>query len=300
MSVSGTCFVAVRRGKRNSGRRSGLGEFFRKFNGLRARTTPYKYDLPTFVQSYEAGAGRICFAQVILVADTGLRRCLRILSDTHGETILTPDHSVLVDGGELVAAARLRVGDTLIVRGSMLAAPGPMRRGRRRRIVVEGLRYYSGGWLKTVPDYRGEVVYEYRRQHRAVLVVEAQMNNVSYDEYVSRLKHDPSARYFRTVPRGYVVHHLDEDPMNDAPENLEVLSKLEHDRKHADVANFNVDYIGRSTVQHIESAGDHQTFDILMADPCTNFSMNEGIIVQSATRAIRRRRRVMAIELCSA
>lgn len=88
--------------------------------------------------------------------------------------------------------------------------------------------------------------------------------------------------------------------MNDAPENLEVLSKLEHDRKHADIANFNVDYIRRSAVQHIESAGDHQTFNIMMANPCTNFSVNGGIIVQSATPIIRRRRRAIAMELCPA
>ena len=36
------------------------------------------------------------------------------------------------------------------------------------------------------------------------------------------------------IPRGMVVHHIDRDPLNDSPENLQCMSRADHMREHAD------------------------------------------------------------------
>lgn len=36
------------------------------------------------------------------------------------------------------------------------------------------------------------------------------------------------------VPKGYVIHHVDGNPMNDVVENLEIVSRAEHIRIHFD------------------------------------------------------------------
>lgn len=37
----------------------------------------------------------------------------------------------------------------------------------------------------------------------------------------------------RPVPRGYTIHHRDRDPLNDAPENLQALTRADHAKEHA-------------------------------------------------------------------
>ena len=36
------------------------------------------------------------------------------------------------------------------------------------------------------------------------------------------------------IPRGFVVHHIDRDPLNDSPENLEAMSRADHMKEHRD------------------------------------------------------------------
>jgi hypothetical protein len=36
----------------------------------------------------------------------------------------------------------------------------------------------------------------------------------------------------KRLPRGYVVHHIDRDALNDAPNNLVALTRAEHAREH--------------------------------------------------------------------
>ena len=38
----------------------------------------------------------------------------------------------------------------------------------------------------------------------------------------------------RAVPRGFVIHHVDGNPLNDDPANLACLTRAEHVRVHAD------------------------------------------------------------------
>ena len=37
----------------------------------------------------------------------------------------------------------------------------------------------------------------------------------------------------RSVPRGRLIHHIDEDPSNDAPANLQLVTRAEHAKIHA-------------------------------------------------------------------
>lgn len=161
----------------------------------------------------------------------------------------------------------------------MLPEPADARAGRKRRVAVEGLKYYSSGWAREVVDLRAQVIYSYRRQHRAVLTVEANLNGLSYHDYVRQLKTNPAARGLKALEAGYVVHHRDENPKNDTLENLQVMTKAEHDRHHTDETNFNVQYTAIARVRSIEALEPADTYDVQMADPANNLVVNDGPIV---------------------
>ena len=68
---------------------------------------------------------------------------------------------------------------------------------------------------------------------------------------------------------GLEVHHRDEDPMNDALDNLEVLTFAEHiaEHTHEKQKNFGDVLATEATITSVEYHGKEMTCDIVMADP---------------------------------
>lgn len=284
--LSGDTVMLYRRGKRNSGREITLADLYRKFNALPASTRGWDTDVPTYLHSHDAETGEVYYNRAVSVIDAGVKPVLLLTTEGGRQLKLTADHPVLTEEG-YVRADALRGGDQIIVRGDMKPRASPVPRlGRKPRVTVEGLRYYASGWRKDVGCHDTGAVYTYRRQHRARLVVEAQMNGMSYRAYVQALKTDPGAANLRTLPEGLVVHHIDENPMNDAPGNLQVLLKVDHDRLHTDEGNFNVEYTTHDRVLSVEFAGDEQTYDIQMAAPCNNFATADGLLVHNTGKSL--------------
>lgn len=282
--LDGSNVLNVRRGKRNSGRPIRLDEFYAKFNGIPVRRNRrYAEDLPAFVHSFEPDTQRVFYNQVLSITEAGVRPRLRLLTETGEKAIVTPDHPILLEEGQFVAAEDLQPSSRLLVRGTMRPRPHERKQGRKSRVLVEeGLTFYSSGWRKEIYDPEIDRVYSYKRQHRAVLVMEAEMNSLTYADYLHRLNTDPGSSGLLTVPSGYVVHYKDHDPTNDTLSNLEVIRKTEHDRDHNDQTKFNVEYTRVAVVDHIEPLGHEMTYDVRMAEPAQNLVINERIIVLGA------------------
>lgn len=41
-----------------------------------------------------------------------------------------------------------------------------------------------------------------------------------------------AAKYIGPIPRGYVVHHIDRNKLNNNVDNLEIMSQEEHEKEH--------------------------------------------------------------------
>ena len=277
--------IGLRRGQHRSGqdRFLPIEVLFEKFSGTYTGRDPWRKKLTTFVQSWRAETGAVVYNRVEGVFDKGVKPCLRVVTRNSGEVILTHDHPVLNSEGVFVRADSLKVGSRVLVRGSMK----PVSSGlsvRRLRVVVEGLKYYGGGWAKTVVCKKCDRTYDYRRQHRARLVVEAHLNGLSYDDFVETLKTDPvKSTTFALLPETVDVHHLDENPLNDTITNLQVLNRDEHFLLHnADtLPHLNVEHTRESMVVEVHDAGMRRTFDLSMDEPAANFVVNDGIIVHN-------------------
>ncbi len=290
--IADDTMVAYRRGERSGSRRLSIGDFHDKFNGVYDYTNrtgaAWQEGLDTYLQSFDAATGKVFYNRVKGVYYKGDKACLRIDTDTAGGITLTYDHPILNSEGVFRPASEFQVGDRITVRGSMAprtADSPPV--VRRERIVVEGLKYYPQGWAKETTDPVSGKTYQYKRTHKARLVLEARMNGLPYDEFVRILCEEQAlAETLTYLEPSQEVHHLDEDPTNDAIENLAVMTKAEHTRLHCDETRFNVEYTAQATIVRIEDAGTRQTYDVSMEQPHCNFVTNDGVIVHNTGKSM--------------
>ena len=283
--LSGETVMSYRRGKRNSSRSITLENLYKNFNGIPTDSRPWDARHDTYLHSFNSEHGSVQYNRIVSVIDSGVKQ-VYCLNTTNGRNLtLTADHPVLTDTG-FRPCRELKEGDTLIVRGSMKPQAGSVRHGRQPRIVVEGLRFYSGGWTKDVICHSSESVYSYKRQHKARLVIEAHLNGMTYDAYVFQLRNEPTALALQTLDKRLMVHHVDENPMNDALDNLIVMEKPEHDALHNDESKFNVNYTDLDQVAYITKGGYEQTYDVQMASPNNNFCTHFDFIVHNTGKSM--------------
>lgn len=287
--MAGDTVVEYRRGRRNSSRELTLREFYYKFNGLavpgasHGRATPWRdVTAPTYLHSIvqdDEGNDYVKYNRVLGVTEAGEKQLCEVgLSD--GTVLrLTDSHPISTPSG-FVPAGEIQIGDQVVMRGSMKPQKGDGRKRRQRGRAIVNLKYHPNGARKETDRYL------YTRVNRAVLVVEATMNDMDYDEYVHALKHNSRlSRTFRYIPKGYVVHHIDEDCTNDSLDNLMILAKDEHDRLHTDETDFNVDYFSYAQVSYVRGSGTEMTYDVQMDAPGNNFAAN-GVFVHNTGKSL--------------
>ncbi len=290
--------ISYKRGKRTTGRSLPIEVFCEKFNGARrvvglgraGAGAAWDPELPTYIQSWNPETGHIVYNEVTSVIATGVKSCIRLVTDKAGEVELTPNHPVLLARGHFCAAGEIKVGERIVVRGSMT----PIASGRRKfinreRVVVEGLKYHPHAWRKVVVDQGTGKRYEYGRTHKARLVLEARMNRVSLDEFIKILKEDQErAEQMVFISPEYDVHHVDEDPSNDSIDNLMIHTHEEHAQLHGaeNAVNFNIEHTTVATVTAVMQLGERRTYDITMTQEIENFVVNDGIIVHNTGKSL--------------
>lgn len=271
--LAGQTTVEYRRGLRTGSRSLTLQELYTRFNGIDVKWRDLT--MPTFLHSLGEN-GVMFYNRVVAVYESGIKALVRV--ELSGERYLraTPDHPILTANG-FVHAGDLASGQSVICRGSMLAQPhgGRDLSARPPRVLVT-TRFHPYGAYKCV-----EGQYEYMRVHRSRLVVEAALNDLSYEEYLHILKHNEGvAAELRYIPTDFEVHHEDEDTLNDDLGNLLVLTKAEHARLHNQRGNFQFDSVRGIFVKAVVAVEEEMTYDVQMESPANNFCAN-GIVVHN-------------------
>lgn len=278
--LSGDTKLRYLRGARKSGRNITLENLYRKFNGYATSSREWVRGTPTYIQSV-ASDGTIFYNTVEGVICSGAKPVIRMSFSDGSYLTMTTDHKVMRENMRFTKAGKLRVGDTVLAKGTMLpVSSGGKQKPQDRRIIT--VKHHPFGSQKRIIDDSG--VYEYRRVHRARLVVEAHMNGLSYGEYVRRLNCNRLEGLSFLEPSNE-VHHIDGCSMHDSLDNLEVLSKEEHSRQHSLLGNFGVDYVKIVSVVSIQDAGVLDTYDIQMRSPDNNFVAN-GIVVHNSGKSL--------------
>ena len=287
--AEGTQVEYLRGNRKSAGNRSlPIEVLYDKFNGLKRHPgADWKSGLETKTQSWDYQTGEVVFNKVRTVIDSGIKECIRIETDTNGHIELTTDHPVLMADGQFREAGQIQVGDKILVRGSMKSPKATEKRVFKKRNTVEGKFYHPYAWSKTTTDLNTGKSYDYVRTYKSRLVVEAHMNDMSYEKFLDILKTDEAqAKTLKFLSNEWDVHHSDEDTKNDVLGNLQIVAHDDHARNHIDRKKFGIEYTAETTVVSVESIGEKRTFDISMADPHNNFIVNEGIIVHNCGKSL--------------
>ncbi|MBX3055706.1 MAG: HNH endonuclease [Anaerolineae bacterium] len=130
---------------------------------------------------------------------TGTQQAVYTVTLDDGSTIkVTPNHKFRLKSGEYVAAEDLRAGDSLHVMTRYKASI---------KDIFEEANSFSQDYVWVNNGRR-----QNQAEHRLIA----------------------SFHYNTAIPSGYVVHHKDFNASNNAPDNLEILSKVAHDALHGE------------------------------------------------------------------
>jgi Intein splicing domain/DnaB-like helicase N terminal domain len=271
-----------------------LDDIVHRFNGGKAGGKIWRRDIPTMIR-YRAEDGYVRLGQVAAAFESGVKPVFRLKTESGKRIKATGEHRFLSNVGWR-RLLELRLGDLVWVAMEKPIAVTP--HVRRRKLYRERDRLHFHPFAARKAARRFSVP-----THR--LVVEAAMNGLSLSDFVRAVRTDPSSVAFRFIdPSVWTVHHRDEDPKNNALENLEVLPRLEHYRLHGQEGGWK--HVTASTrlerVTSVEALGEEMTYDIAMCEEPHNFIAN-GFVVHNSGKStlacrialgqIRQKRRVL-------
>lgn len=185
-----------------------------------------------------------------------------------------PEGTIGADINSFKQLKDLKIGNKILCRANINDVN---KNGRcKKRKNFEGKFYHPYAYKKYTNGY------EYNRISYARIIVDAYLNDILINDFIFILKTDLSkAQTLKFLdPREYEVHHIDFDYTNDSIDNLEILSKEDHQRLHGNEA---IKYFGNRTIKEeiitkIKKIGIEDTYDIIMKDPFHNYVANNMIV----------------------
>lgn len=291
--LSGDTIVTVRRGKRHRGRKYRLEDVFNKVHAANGKGLGGKVwtdkSITTHILCLKDGV--LGFHPMHDVVDSGVKEVFKVTTSSGKEIVATGDHPFLTAGSEALETemytplCALSVGSTVYCRRSEQTKTngGKDHARQARRVTIYSIPFYPHGYRNFV------YARDYRRVHRARLVIEADMNGLSLEEMISILRRDEArAKELKFLPPDMSIHHKDGDCTNDSLDNLEVLTKDKHDFLHGHIdqlqRNFGNLTVVKEEIVSIEAMGMQRVFDIQMLAPYHNFVAN-GFVVHNCGKS---------------
>ncbi len=271
--------VRTKDGRRVNHKGGPIGRLYQRFHGLGQDAEGpawSKGEVEYYAPSIN-DEGRVLQNRIVDVIDSGVKPCYEVTL-RGGETIVaTADHKFFVGDGYL-PLAELRVGSYVFAHRNVKfrsAAPGS-RANRRTYLFV---KHHPIAGTKVVDGK-----YVYKRLAKARAVVEAHLNKVSLEEYVTKLNQG-ALEGLTFMARDMHVHHKDEDIRNDSLDNLVVVNGVAHNREHAKESHNNLRYeVVDDEIVSIRDVGERHVYDVKMEAPFHNVVAN-GIVVHNCGKS---------------
>lgn len=213
--------------------------------------------------------------RIVDVIKSGSKECFRLTTNKGKSIIATGTHKFF-NGKKYVSLKKLSAGDTVYIHNNthFKNYVKPARVGYKEVVV----KYHPSNHRKIVNGY------VYYRVKKCRLVVEADMNGLSYEDYVKVLN-KCNVKTILTLNKKYDVHHINHNRTDDRLSNLRVMISADHDRLHA-AENYNkMRFIAiPDTIREIKSVGKRETYDIMCLNPYNNFIAN-GLVVHNSGKS---------------
>lgn len=283
--LSGDTFIPYKirdkSGRNQNGKGGSLELLFKRFHGLPRPGKGYYQRQQTldslFFVTSMTDEGKMVVNRIVDVIDSGRQTVFQVTTDAGRSIKATAKHPFAVPGGSFAELYQLRAGDQILVHPNRVRGRGAKRVSfnRPQRYVA----YHPSNKIKSVNGHT------YRRVSAHHLAYEAKRNGLTVEQYADVLNTAPAEviEGMWTVPDGMEVHHLDENPLNNHPDNLELASSSDHQRLFHSKANAEhiAFYAEPETIIAIEECGVEQVYDISCQGPHHNF-VAEGFVVHNS------------------
>lgn len=232
-----------------------------------------------FIQSL-TNEGKLEYREIYEIIYSGIKEVFEITTESEFKVRATAEHPFkvpedkingrgILEKDNFVALKDLIIGEEIFCKNLNKKKMFNSKNKKENRREINGIQFHPYAWTKKVRKY------EYKRIHFSRLVIEANMNNLSVEEYINIIKHDEEkAKKLKYLSPEQIVHHLNENVIDDRFENLKVLSKKEHDRHHAKNEYFSDTLPILERIISIKKVGEEETFDITMKGNSKNFVAN--------------------------
>lgn len=226
--------------------------------------------------------GIIKWRKIHKVIMSGIKLTYNIKIEGRKPFRTTRDHLFLTPEG-YKKLHELNIGDRVVVEGGHVTGNGQSVSWRPEVNV----KYHPHGRERMVGIFGPyKSIYRYRA------VVEARLNGLSTEQFIRIVNNNKEAAEKLTyLDADIVIHHKDGNPLNDDFNNLEVKTKLEHDKHHGidKVRNFGswsgMNYTTTAVIESITEYKVEPTFDIQMEDEdAQNFLIN-GVVVHNSGKS---------------
>ena len=278
--LSGDTFVnySVRNKKGKPQNKKGglLKHLYHRFTGTQTGQGAYQRKQTLGSEFYApcmAPDGSIFHNRIVNVVNTGQKDVFHVTTDD-GQSLKATENHKFFDGEAYVRLGDLVPGDEIFVHNHTRYT------GRVPRL------HRPSTTVKHHP-YGGECIvegkYVYRRVYVSRLNAEARLNDLSPEQYRQRLNEGMLAGLIFLKPEQQ-VHHIDEDPYNNAPKNLVVMTRGEHQKYHANMGQRKLSYLAvPARITGITHVGVEETYDISMEAPHNNYIAN-GFVVHNSSK----------------
>lgn len=279
--LAGETVIDYRRGKRNGGRSLTIKEAFEKWSGQYklgvGRGKSWDLSHTTYAKAVKDNM-TVGLHEVYNIVEAGVKQLYKLTASNGRSIRVTDIHPFMRPDGTFTELKDLKPGDEIVIEGTHNT---PCHRGGRKpRETVYSVQHHPHAWKQVVGGK------DYKRIHRARLVVEADMNGISYDEMLDIVRNDAErAAQLKYLPGTDIVHHKDEDPTNDDLDNLAVIDKLNHDTHHAKEVGLGTITTRIVKVKSIKVDKIEMTYDMTMKAPYQNYVAN-GFVVHNTGKGV--------------
>jgi len=283
--LAANTIINIRRGKRNSGRPVTIQLAYYKFNKLDipqwlGANYPWRGDHPALIMSLQKDV--IMYHEIEQIINSGFKELYKV-STANGRSIcVTKKHPFRIptiysckiqNHHQFLPLYQLKPGNKILCKSNKYSKKGKQK--NKKRNIVYSVQYHPNAWNHFISGKN------YKRITLAKAIYEAFLNNISLEVFIRIIRHNKNkADKLKYLPKDIILHHYDEDQLNDDLYNLRLVSKKEHDRNHGkyNIRNFGYFYPAEDTITSIESIGIGQTYDIVMKPPWHNYVAQEFIV----------------------
>lgn len=307
--LDGETIVTINR--RKSSKKMTLEKFYKRFHRLDNYS---KYDLkfkdePFYIRSFNEGYFRL--GEVLDVIDSGMKECVRVTTEKGKQLILTPDHEIYLKDGTIQAKDSL--GRYVLCNGTE-KCPNCGSSNNLITYKYSKFRGYCRTCMYNLRDnwkYKDDDIHEVVQNDGYVYLQGRPLYNYKGRKWTNGVpKHTYVMEKYigRYLKPGEVVHHIDENKLNNDISNLMLLddtkahSKLHGIEKYKNFGFVNPTY---EKIVKVENVGARHVYDVKVINH-NNFVANHilvhncGKTVQALTYLKMNKKSLPAVVVCPA